>query len=287
MKIGLALSGGGIRGIAHAGVLKAFEENNIKIDIIGGTSSGSLIATLYALGYSPLHIFFIFKKYAKEIVSIDSSTIFRSVSGLIKNKKLNILGFNKGISLEKEYNELAKRKGAKKISDIKMPIVIPSVDINKSKEYVFTNKVPKENEDNMTYITDIPIGSAVRASSSFPGVFCPCEYKGYSFLDGGILDNIPVKEVKKQGADIIISVNFELEEVNEDSNIIDITMRTLDIMGSKVSENSLNYTDYLITIEACKVGLLDFTKLETCYQCGYETAIKAIKGKMGEILKLI
>lgn len=118
-------------------------------------------------------------------------------------------------------------------------------------------------------------------------MFYPCKYKNHHFLDGGILDNIPVTEVKKQGADIIISVNFELEEVNEDSNIIDITMRTLDIMGSKVSENSLNYTDYLITIEACKVGLLDFTKLETCYQCGYETAIKAIKGKMGEILKLI
>ena len=118
-------------------------------------------------------------------------------------------------------------------------------------------------------------------------MFYPCKYKNHHFLDGGILDNIPVTEVKKQGADIIISVNFELEEVNEDSNIIDITMRTLDIMGSKVSENSLNYTDYLITIEACKVGLLDFTKLETCYQCGYETAIKAIKGKLGEILQTI
>ena len=279
MKIGLALSGGGIRGIAHAGVLKAFEENNIKIDIIGGTSSGSLIATLYALGYSPLHIFFIFKKYAKEIVSIDSSTIFRSVSGLIKNKKLNILGFNKGISLEKEYNELAKRKGAKKISDIKMPIVIPSVDINKSKEYVFTNKVPKENEDNMTYITDIPIGSAVRASSSFPGVFCPCEYKGYSFLDGGILDNIPVKEVKKQGAVTIIAVNIKADEIDEESNLMDITLRTIDIMGNKISQKSLELSDYVLTIQTEKTGLLDVDKLDNCYKFGYEFAC----GKIDEI----
>ena len=86
---------------------------------------------------------------------------------------------------------------------------------------------------------------------------------------------------------MVLAVNFKADTVDEESNLMDITMRTLDIMGSKVSENSLNYTDYLITIEACKVGLLDFTKLETCYQCGYETAIKAIKGKMGEILKLI
>ena len=62
MKLGLALSGGGIRGIAHAGVLKALEENNIKIDAIGGTSSGSIIATLYAMGYSPYYIYILFLK---------------------------------------------------------------------------------------------------------------------------------------------------------------------------------------------------------------------------------
>ena len=60
MKLGLALSGGGIRGIAHAGVLKALEENNIKIDAIGGTSSGSIISTLYAMGYSPYYIYILF-----------------------------------------------------------------------------------------------------------------------------------------------------------------------------------------------------------------------------------
>lgn len=283
MKIGLALSGGGIRGIAHAGVLKAFEENNIKIDIIGGTSSGSLIATLYALGYSPLYIFFLFKKYAKEIISIDSNTIIKSVGGLIKNKKLSVIGFNKGESIEREYNELAKRKGATKISDIKMPIVIPSVDINKSKEYVFTNIIPKENKDNITYITEIPIGSAVRASSSFPGIFCPCKYKGYSFLDGGILDNIPVKEVKKQGADSVIAVNFKTDEIDEKSNLMDITLRTIDIMGNEKSQKSLDLSDYVLTIQTGKTGLLDIDKLDECYKFGYEftcSKIDEIKEKL-------
>ena len=270
MKIGLALSGGGIRGIAHAGVLKALEENDIKIDIIGGTSSGSLVATLYALGYSPLYIFFLFKKYAKEMVSIDSSTIFRSVSGFIKNRKLDILGFNKGDVIEKEYNELALRKGAKKISDIEMPIVIPSVDINKSKEYIFTNIIPKENNEEITYITEIPIGSAVRASSSFPGIFCPCKYEEYNFLDGGILDTIPVKEVKKQGADVVIAVNFKADEINEESNFMDITLRTIDIMESKISQKSLDLSDYVLTIETEKTGLLDIEKLDKCYKYGYE-----------------
>ena len=64
MKIGVALSGGGIRGIAHAGVLKALKENNIKVDIIGGTSAGGMVASLYAMGFEPEQIHELFKKYA-------------------------------------------------------------------------------------------------------------------------------------------------------------------------------------------------------------------------------
>ena len=67
MKVGIALSGGGIRGIAHAGVLKALEENDIKVDIIGGTSCGAIVASLYAMGYSPYYIYLLFKRYAKDL----------------------------------------------------------------------------------------------------------------------------------------------------------------------------------------------------------------------------
>ena len=226
MKIGIALSGGGMRGIAHAGVLKALEENDIKIDIIGGTSSGSLVASLYAMGYSPYYIYLLFQRYAKDMVSMDLSPIFNGVGELFKNKKFQIVGLNNGKNIEKEYNNLALRKGVKTISDISMPIIIPSVDINTAKEYIFTNcdiknriinKNQKENKEEIeeNYISNIPVGTAVRASSSFPGIFCPCEYEGHNFLDGGILNNIPVKEIKKQGADIVIAVNFKADEVNE------------------------------------------------------------------------
>ena len=76
MKLGIALSGGGIRGIAHAGVLKALEENKIKIEAIGGTSSGALIAGLYVLGYSPEDMYHLFRAYAKDIVGIGQNPIF-------------------------------------------------------------------------------------------------------------------------------------------------------------------------------------------------------------------
>ena len=267
MKLGIALSGGGIRGIAHVGALKALEENKIKPDIIGGTSSGGLIATLYALGYSPYYIYILFKKYAKELTQIDSTPIISGVGNFMINKKVAISGLKTGETIEETINYLASRKGNKKVSDIKkIALVIPAVDILDSKEYIFTNKIPENAERKEQYITDISIGKAVRASSSFPVVFSPCEYKKHRFLDGGVLDNIPVTEVKKQGADKVLAINFKADDIDEHSNIMDITMRTIDIMGNKISEESLEQSDYVLTIQTDKTGLLDVEKLEKCYK---------------------
>ena len=73
MGIGIAFAGGGIRGIAHVGVLKALEENNIKIEAVGGTRAGSIVAALYAMGYKPYYIYVLFKKYAQDIINIGNS----------------------------------------------------------------------------------------------------------------------------------------------------------------------------------------------------------------------
>lgn len=276
MKIGVALSGGGIRGIAHAGVLKALEDNNIKIDIIGGTSSGSLVAALFAMGYSPYYIYILFKRYAKDMVSVDPAPIAQGVRDFVLNKKLGLTGFNSGDNIEIEYNNLALRKGVKKIADVKIPLVITSVDIKKAKEYIFTNNIPNRKSKDIEYIDNISIGKAVRASSSFPGIFCPCEYENNSFLDGGILDNIPVLEVKKQGADKVLAVNFKADDIDKESNLMDIIMRTLDIMGNKISEDCLRKSDFVLTVETDKTGLLDVSKLDECYKYGYDSVIKNI-----------
>lgn len=284
MKVGLALSGGGIRGIAHAGVLKALEENNIPIDIIGGTSSGGLVASLYAIGYSPENIFESFKKYAKDIVSINSVPLISGLGSIIGRKKAKFIGFNTGISIEETCSDFAKNKGIENISNIKMPLVIPAVDMKDGKEYVFTNYIPKENDDDTKYITDISVGRAVRASSSFPAIFCPCDFKKHRFLDGGVLDNIPVKEVKKQGATKIIAVNFENDEIDETSNVMDIAMHTINIMGNKISEQSLDSSDFVLTIKTPKMGLLDTQNMESCFDYGYSSTINNIE-KIKQIIK--
>lgn len=283
MKLGIALSGGGIRGIAHAGVLKALEDNNIKVDIIGGTSAGSMIASLYAMGYSPYYIYILFKTYAKDIIGINANPILSGIHSFIKNKK-TISGLRNGEAIEKIFNKMAEKRKIENISQIEMPLVIPTVDIMNSKEYVFTNIIPKEEENKEQYITNISVGRAVRASSSFPAVFSPCKDKEHAFMDGGALDNVPVHEVKKQGADKVIAVKFDADPIKEDSNLMDIVMKTIDIMGSKISEESLEMSDLVLNVYTDKVGLLDVNKLESCYKYGYDCVIQNLD-KIKELCK--
>lgn len=281
VKLGLALSGGGIRGIAHAGVLKALEDNQIKVDAIGGTSSGALIAGLYVLGYTPDNIYQLFKKYSKQIVGSGINQVIYQVRNIF-NKESS--GLRKGEEIEDIFNTLAKAKGIYKISDInKIPISIPAVDIRNGKEYIFTNHMPEEKNVYGKYIMDISIGKALRASSSFPAVFCPCDFGEHKFLDGGALNNIPVIEVKKQGIDKVLAVNFKADDIGETSNYMDIAMRAIDLMGNKISEENLKQSDYILTIGTDKTGLLDVKKLDSCYQYGYITAMKEIN-KIKEII---
>ena len=275
MKVGVSLAGGGIRGIAHVGVLKALEENNIKVAAIAGTSAGSIIATLYAMGYSPYYIYLLFKRYARDIINIRSKPIINGITNFIRNNKIGIAGLSDGNEFEKMYDELARKKGFRLIGDIKMPLLVSAVDIGESKEYIFTNCASRKNiKDN--YITEIGIGRAVRASSSFPAIFCPCEYKNHIFMDGGVLNNLPTEELKKVYTGKIISVNFESDPVYNDYDIMNIIMKTLDFMGNKLSINSLKKSDFVLTVPTDGTGLIDVDKMDICYKYGYEIAIKNI-----------
>lgn len=275
MKVGVSLAGGGIRGIAHFGVLKALEEKNIKVAAIAGTSAGSIIATLYAMGYSPYYIYLLFKRYARDIINIRSKPIINGITNFIRNNKIGIAGLSDGNEFEKMYDELARKKGFRLIGDIKMPLLVSAVDIGESKEYIFTNCASRKNiKDN--YITEIGIGRAVRASSSFPAIFCPCEYKNHIFMDGGVLNNLPTEELKKVYTGKIISVNFESDPVYNDYDIMNIIMKTLDIMGNKLSINSLKKSDFVLTVPTDGTGLIDVDKMDICYKYGYEIAIKNI-----------
>ena len=165
-----------------------------------------------------------------------------------------------------------------------MPISIPTVDIKDGKEYIFTNHIPNKKDSYKKYIEDISIGKALRATSSFPAVFCPCDFKEHKFLDGGALNNVPVIEVKKQGIERVLAVNFKPDDITEESNYMDIAMRTIDLMGSKIAEENLKQSDYVLTIQTDKVGLLDIKKVDSCFEYGYKATMKEIN-KIKEIIQ--
>lgn len=270
MKFGLSLSGGGVKGAAHIGVLKALEENNIEIGYIGGTSSGSIVATLYAVGFTPDEIYEIFKKYCKKIKYIEGKNVLKLLWGLITTGRIKIDGLNSGKSIYKLISKVCSNKNINCISDIKFPLVIPSVNMNTGEVICFTSKEIRGFSDNTIFNSNTPIGEAVQASCSFPIVFSPCNYKNAKLLDGGIRENSPWREVKILGADKVISVTFESEVDNKCcDNLIDVAFRSFDLMKEELSKYEINGTDYLIKLKSEKVSLLDMGKIEEFYKLGY------------------
>ncbi len=278
MSLGLALSGGGVKGAAHIGVLKALEEENIKIDYIGRTSSGSIVATLYAAGYKPDEIYDIFKKYCKKIKYVDIKNILKLFFGLITTGTIVIDGLNCGKSINKLINKMCSEKSINNISDIKMPLVIPSVNMCTGEVLCFTSSKIRAFSDNTVFANDVDIGNAVQASCSFPTVFSPCDYKGDKLIDGGARENVPWRELKFLGADKVISVIFE-SEVDKSccKNLIDVAFRSFELMSKELSKYELDGMDYSIKIKSEKVSLLDMSKIDEFYELGYNETKKFLK----------
>ena len=269
MKLGLALSGGGIKGAAHIGVIQALQEENINADIIGGTSIGSIVAALYAMEYTPKEMLKLFNYFSKLIFK--NSAMYTDPRG---KKLLSIQagGLYSGENIAFAIEEAGKYKNIKKLQDLKIPIVIPAVDLRDSEKYVFTNM----GKINDKYLNKADISIAVRASSSYPAIFAPCIYNKHKFVDGGILDNIPVEEVKKIGADKVIAVRFKLNKTSRTIGLRSTLNKAIDIMFSKIEGEEVKKADYVIEIDTQDVNPFDFKQSNKCYKYGYLQAKKEI-----------
>ena len=269
MKLGLALAGGGTRGAAHIGAIKAFEENGIKFDIVGGTSAGSMVSALYSMGFTSDEMLQILKEFGKEMLGTSAKSI---ILNMREKRDFHLRGFTTGKNIESVFKEVAKTKDVINIKDIKMPIAITAVDLISGEKKVFTNSFI----DRDYYIKDIEIGKAIRASSTVPGVYSPLEFENYQFVDGGLLDNVPVTEVKRLGADRVVSINFEFDKQTKSRNFVDILTKSLDIMSAKIVEDEIYMSDCQIKIKAEKLGMLDIDSIDEAYKRGYEATIQKI-----------
>lgn len=281
LSLGICFSGGGIKGAAHIGVLKAFEEENIDFKYISGTSSGSIVASLYAMGYRADEIKEIFQNNYKKIKYIEIKKIIKLIYGIIFKRKIIIDGLNSGEKIEKIINKYSEKKNIYNINQIKKKILIPSVDIDTGKTYYFSSindaKNNREFSDKIIYVNNISVGKAVHASCSYPGIFSPCQFKNIKLIDGGIRENTPWKEVKKNGVSQVICVTFvENSKVKQEKNVFDILENSIKILNHELANYELKGVDFLIKIKSKQVGLLEVEKFNYLYELGYKTGKKFI-----------
>ncbi len=286
MKLNLVLSGGGVKGAAHIGVLKALEEENIEIEGISGTSSGSIVASLYACGYRAREIYYIFKKYCKCITDYDHMIPFKVMNTLFTGK-IRLKSLAKGNNIEYIIDNFCRRKRKVNIKDIEMPIVIPAVDIRNGKIVYFNNRNSRNIEnttiydDTPEYITNGRISEIVRASTAFPGVFAPKRINNHYLVDGGVRVNSPVTALKEiSGNSKVLTVYFEkMNNNNLPHNLIETVTKSFDIMGHEINETEILQSDYAIDIESKNVSLLDVSKIDYMVSLGYNYTKKFIKDK--------
>lgn len=269
--------------------MQALKEENISIDYISGTSSGSIIASLYAVGYNPFFIYDMFQAYCSHIFDCDKKLPFK-VMGTIFTGKIGIKGLAKGDQLEKLMRSYCVKKGVYNISQVRIPLAIPAVDLKNGEVVYFMNSIARATrtqgfDDEPSYITSVDLASAVRASSSFPAVFEPKILQDKVLVDGGVRVNTPVSILKKMGANKVLAVCFDKKDncSSYSKNIIGITMKSFDIMGHQVNESEIALADMVISPNVEEVGLLDCSKTRTIVNQGYY----ATKNKIGEIKKML
>lgn len=270
MKLGICLAGGGIKGVAHIGAIKAMEEENIKFDCFAGTSSGSIVAALLACGYNSNEIYEFFKKYAKNVKYIDWKNVLKIVYGVIFKRKLIVNGLNSGEIIEKIMKKACDLKGIHNISDLDKELLIPAVDAESGKVFVFNScNIRKETEEEK-FISEASLPKVVRASCSYPVVFSPCDFKQNQLLDGGIKENIPWRELKSIKCDRILSINFKSKYKKKCcNNAIEVAERSLELINDELYRYEVNNIDFLHSIELNNVTLLEIEKMEEIYEQGY------------------
>lgn len=283
MKLGLSLAGGGIKGFAHIGAIKALEESGVKFDYISGTSSGSIVAMLYACGYSTDEIYMIFKKNVKKIKYIDFENIKRFIKRFFSGNGLKIDGLNSGTTIKKLVNEYCLKKGINNIKQIKMPIVIPAVNLCTEELYVFSNNIIQNRDRDIKYINNANVGTIVQASCSYPGIFSPCRFGENLLVDGGIAENLPWRETKKAGADKVLSIVFVDKDKKGCENIYEVLDKSFSILCSELANYEWDGADYLLKLYMPKVGLLAKGRHEELYELGY----KQTKDKISDIVSCL
>ena len=248
-KLGLALSGGGTRGFAHIGVLKAFEEERIKFDCVAGTSAGSLIGAMYCADVTCEQMI----EVAKQVTRKELLSKF-----LINSDSANIANVANRLLADKTFKQLS------------VPFAAVAVDISDGQEVVLTNG---------------SVAKAVSASCAVPALFKPVEIDGMVLVDGGLLNNMPADVCRSLGAEIVIGVdlNHHRGSGTKSRKLKDTLIATWDITTKSTMYKGVMNSDVVIEPELLEYKRTSLKYIDQMVDEGY----RAAKEKMAEIKELL
>jgi len=246
--VALVLGGGAARGFAHIGVIRILEQEKIPIDLIVGTSVGSLIGALYA--------------QKRDVFDLEWTAFALTRDDLLDTGVLNAfvgMGLAKGERLEKFVESKLQ---VKTIEALQVPFAAVATDLTWGTKVVIDHG---------------SISKAVHASSAIPGIFEPVSHLGKILVDGGVVDNIPISVARDRGADLVIAVDISEQVGNTNiTNMVDVLLQAANIMFALNVEHSKRGADVLITPEVGGVAMLDFSQKKRCMQAGMDAARAAI-----------
>ena len=272
-KIGLVLSGGGAKGLAHIGVLKVLEEAGVKIDYIGGTSMGAIVGGLYASGYNAHQLDSIFngldyEAIIQDYVSRGSKNFNEKTSDErytfslpFKDFKIGFpLAFSKGLYNYYAINQLTQHvHHITDFNQLPIPFLCIATDIETGKQVLL----------NKGYLPQ-----AMAASSALPSLYSPIEINGQYLIDGGVVNNYPINELKELGADIIIGVDVQ-DGLRTRENLQDVTKMLVQITNLQMiqrMEKNREQTDIYIKPQIEQFSVISFDKGAQIIAKGEEAA---------------
>ncbi|MGH9838835.1 MAG: patatin-like phospholipase family protein [Blastocatellia bacterium] len=274
LKVGLVLSGGGARGLAHVGVLEWFEKHRIPVHYVAGTSMGGLIGGVYSMGMTPAEM----RPFLKSLnwdKLLSSGPGFEELAYRRKEDRRDFqvgleLGYRNGLSLPLGvssahyigllFDRLAlPYSGVASFDDLPIPYRAVATDFLKAKPIV---------------LKDGPLSSALRATMSIPGVFPPVARDGTVLVDGALLNNIPTDVMRELKPDVVIAVDVgsRLGDLQAISSLGGILQQSLGVMTIESDRRNLRLADIIIAPEIGDLSTLDFSSVDGVADIGYQGA---------------
>lgn len=276
-ELGIVFSGGGLQGIAHIGAVRALYELGIRPQYVAGTSSGSAMAALVAMGYDADGMQEFAEKYWRVLADFRPAPIIKQLASVKFNKKNPKDGLKDGELISDIIKETMDAKGITGFHDLPINLSICTNDTYTTDECIFTTCDEGLHDDHIHYITDAPLELAVRASMTFPAIYTTCSYKQYNFIDGGSKDNLPTKIMRDMGVGKVLAISFDIMDYTPETGLegmLKVVWRALDLYSINATRESKKLADFCVEIKNSNAAIFSMENLDVTIQEGYDCVMK-------------